>query len=237
LGRYRHSRDTRAHSGRSQRPRRPCRSGQGPGDAALHEVGHAVSRCAQARPRTARPPAVRRARHHRPGDVAGHGPSALARGDLPRGALPGHRTDRPSDGPRVAGVWRAPSSVPPSQELSVTGAWWDFVDELAIRRVGPILRNYRDELTPLMRSWARHDDLWLRRAAVICQVTAKDQTDPDLLADVIAATLHDKDFFLRKGIGWALRDYAKTEPGWVRAFVDAHPDLSPLSRREALKHL
>lgn len=140
-------------------------------------------------------------------------------------------------GHRMARAWQDPDTVPLYQELIVTGAWWDFVDELAIRRVGPILRNYRDELTPLMRSWARHDDLWLRRAAVICQVTAKDQTDPDLLADVIAATLHDKDFFLRKGIGWALRDYAKTEPGWVRTFVDAHPDLSPLSRREALKHL
>ena len=67
---------------------------------------------------------------------------------------------------------------------------------------------------------------------------AKDRTDRVLLSDAVLANAADRDFFLRKAIGWALRDYARTEPAWVRDFVAAHEDeLSPLSRREALKHL
>ena len=86
--------------------------------------------------------------------------------------------------------------------------------------------------------WAVGDDRWLRRVAVICQVGAKDRTDRVLLSDAILANAADRDFFLRKAIGWALRDYARTDPAWVRDFVAAHEDeLSPLSKREALKHL
>ncbi|MEV7549923.1 DNA alkylation repair protein [Amycolatopsis sp. NPDC089917] len=123
------------------------------------------------------------------------------------------------------------------EEMIVTGAWWDYVDELAIRRVGPILRAEPETLTPLMLTWAYDEDRWRRRTAVICQVGAKGGTDTDLLTRAVEANIDDKDFFLRKGIGWALRQYAKTEPDWVRAFVTAHPALSPLSRKEALKHL
>jgi 3-methyladenine DNA glycosylase AlkD len=78
---------------------------------------------------------------------------------------------------------------------------------------------------------------------LVCQVGAKDRTDADLLADVIETVTAppealSRDFFVRKGIGWALRDYARTDPDWVRSFVDAHADrLSPLSIREATKHL
>jgi 3-methyladenine DNA glycosylase AlkD len=80
-------------------------------------------------------------------------------------------------------------------------------------------------------------DRWKRRASIICQLGSKGGTDVELLTHFIEANLDDPDFFLRKGIGWALREFAKTEPGWVRAFIDAHPGLSPLSRREATKHL
>ncbi|ANN18552.1 DNA alkylation repair protein [Amycolatopsis orientalis] len=123
------------------------------------------------------------------------------------------------------------------EEMIVTGAWWDHVDELAIRRVGPILRAEPETVAPLMLTWAYDEDRWRRRTSVICQIGAKDATDTDLLTRAVEANLDDRDFFLRKGIGWALRAYAKTEPDWVRAFVAAHPALSPLSRREALKHL
>ncbi|MFD5096495.1 DNA alkylation repair protein [Amycolatopsis thailandensis] len=123
------------------------------------------------------------------------------------------------------------------EEMIVTGAWWDYVDEVAIRRVGPILRADPETLTPLMLTWAYDEDKWRRRTSVICQVGAKGGTDTDLLTRAVEANLDDKDFFLRKGIGWALREYAKTEPDWVRAFVAAHPALSNLSRKEALKHL
>ena len=117
----------------------------------------------------------------------------------------------------------------------VEGGWWDLTDEIATRHVGPLVRAHR--MQPLMRAWSVHPDRWLRRTSVICQLAAKADTDLALLTDAIEANLADPDFFLRKGIGWALRQYARIDPAWVLRFVDAHPGLSPLSRREALKHL
>jgi 3-methyladenine DNA glycosylase AlkD len=125
--------------------------------------------------------------------------------------------------------------VPLYHEMITTGAWWDHVDELS-QRIGALLVDYPDELRPTIGAWAHDPDRWLRRASVICQLGLKDATDTELLRDAILANLHDRDFFLRKAIGWALREYARTEPDWVRAFVESH-ELSPLSRREALKHL
>lgn len=143
-------------------------------------------------------------------------------------ALVGHR--------RHAG-WAEPSWVPVYREWIVTGAWWDFTDEIASRRVGPLLRAHPGELTPVVRAWATDPDRWLRRTSVICQLGAADRTDTTLLAYAIEANVSDPDFFLRKGIGWALRQFARTDAPWVRAFVESHPRLSPLSRKEALKHL
>lgn len=121
-------------------------------------------------------------------------------------------------------------------ELVVTGAWWDLVDEVATKLMGPLLRAAPEVAAPALREWATDDDRWRRRTAVICQVGAKDRTDTALLAAAIEANAADRDFFLRKGIGWALRDHARIDPRWVRDFVAGH-ELSPLSRREALKHL
>jgi 3-methyladenine DNA glycosylase AlkD len=137
---------------------------------------------------------------------------------------------------RYAG-WQAPDLVPLYEELIVTGAWWDFVDEVANHRIGPLVRAHPDVLVPIMCSWRTDTDRWKRRTSIICQLGAKQATDITLLSDCIEANIADPDFFLRKGIGWALREFAKTEPGWVRTFVDAHPGLSPLSRREATKRL
>lgn len=142
--------------------------------------------------------------------------------------LSGHRAYR---------QWQDPDLLEMYDELIVTGAWWDHVDEVAIRRVGPILCEHRAAVTPVLRRWMTDADRWRRRTAVICQVSAKGEVDQKLLADAIEANLDDRDFFLRKGIGWALRDHARAEPEWVRAFVRAHPGLSPLSVREAMKHL
>ena len=90
----------------------------------------------------------------------------------------------------------------------------------------------------MLRAWATDDDLWVRRTAVICQVGLRADTDLDLLEHAIEANVDDPTFWLRKAIGWALRDYARTDPGWVRAEVLRHGDrMSGLSRREALKHL
>jgi 3-methyladenine DNA glycosylase AlkD len=88
----------------------------------------------------------------------------------------------------------------------------------------------------VVRTWITDPDRWLRRTAVICQLQAAAATDTALLTEAIEANLDDPDFFLRKGIGWALRQYARTDPDWVRRLVAEHPGLSPLSRREALRH-
>jgi 3-methyladenine DNA glycosylase AlkD len=137
----------------------------------------------------------------------------------------------------IARRLQTPRLVPLYDEMIRTGAWWDHVDELA-GRIGALLLAHPDELRPVVRSWMRADDRWLRRASVICQRGAKERTDLALLAAAIDANAADPDFFLRKAIGWALRSYAYTDAAWVRAFVAERQDsLSPLSRREALKHI
>lgn len=118
-----------------------------------------------------------------------------------------------------------------------TGQWWDFVDSVA-PRLWDLLHKDRAGMEPLLREWSVHPDFWFRRAAIIAQLPAKSATDTRLLAEVIEPNLAEKEFFIRKAIGWALRQYARTEPEWVREYVDGLGErLSPLSRREALKHL
>jgi 3-methyladenine DNA glycosylase AlkD len=123
------------------------------------------------------------------------------------------------------------------EEIIRTGAWWDLVDGVA-HRLGALLQAHRAELTPVLGRWSRDDDFWVRRASITAQLGAKAATDTALLAAVIEANLNDPEFFIRKAIGWALRQYARTDPAWVRAFVQRHWDeLSPLSRKEALRNL
>ncbi len=138
---------------------------------------------------------------------------------------------------RAYAGWREPALLPLLRRLIETGAWWDVVDEIATHVVRGLLLDHRAELAPVLRAWSRDADLWIRRSAMLAQVGAKDRTDPALLAELLTPNIGHPDFFSRKAIGWALRDYARTAPDWVRAYVAAHPDLSGLSRREALKHL
>ena len=133
--------------------------------------------------------------------------------------------------------WLEPARLPMIEEMVVTGAWWDYVDAIAGRGVGAMLAAHPYPMKAILREWARDGDVWKRRTAILAQLRAKQGTDPNLLADSIRPSIGHPEFFLRKGIGWALREYSKTDPGWVTAFVDAHPGLSTLSRREALKHL
>ena len=130
------------------------------------------------------------------------------------------------------------ASIPLYRRMIVEGAWWDFVDSLAIHLVGQVLLDQRDATTPKVRAWIDDPDMWLRRSAIIGQITHKQATDTDLLFDACARRMHETEFFIRKAIGWALRDYAKTDPSAVIAFVTEHRDaLSGLSFREATKHL
>ena len=123
------------------------------------------------------------------------------------------------------------------EEMVVTGAWWDFVDEVATHRLREILERFPEDMSQRMRSWSRDADMWKRRSAIICQVGRKVQTDVGLLFDCIDANLSHRDFFIRKGIGWALRDLAWTDLETVESYVSRNQDrLSSLSRREALKN-
>jgi 3-methyladenine DNA glycosylase AlkD len=148
-------------------------------------------------------------------------------------ALTGHRAARP---------WQDPDSLGLYRYLVETGAWWDYVDVVAADRVGPILLRHRPVVTPVLRSYAVDSHLWVRRTAILAQLKHREETDLELLSDVIDANLEGstfgREFFIRKAIGWALRQHARVDPQWVRAFVDSRGDrLSGLSRREALKHL
>jgi 3-methyladenine DNA glycosylase AlkD len=130
------------------------------------------------------------------------------------------------------------SSVPLYRRLVVEGAWWDLVDDVAISLIGTVLVNQRVRMTPKVRAWIGDPDLWLRRTSIIVQVGRKDAVDERLLFEACAARLDETEFFIRKAIGWALRDYAWTNPDAVEAFVTDHRDeMSGLSFREATKHL
>ena len=133
-------------------------------------------------------------------------------------------------------AWLEPARLPMVEEMVVTGAWWDYVDAIAGRGMGTMLAAHPRPVKAALREWAKDDDIWKRRTAILAQLKAKGETDTALLADAIRPSVGDPEFFLRKGIGWALREYSKTDPAWVLAFVEAHPGLSVLSRREALKH-
>ena len=134
--------------------------------------------------------------------------------------------------------WQALDALPMYEEMIVTGAWWDYVDHIAGRRIGLLLRNHPAPMSRLMRRWSRSDDMWKRRTSIICQLGFKERTDLSLLYDCIEPNLDDREFFIRKAIGWALRQHAWTDPKEVQRYVRAHEDqLSGLSRREALKNV
>lgn len=155
-------------------------------------------------------------------------------------------------GHRRYAAWLTPRTLPLLRHLVTSGAWWDYVDALAAHEVGTLLRTYRDEVTPVLRHWMVADPdegaMWLRRTAILAQLSHRTETDTRLLADAVDANLetgsdgaptpYGREFFIRKAVGWALRQYARTDPEWVRAFVAAHEDrMAPLSVREARKHL
>jgi len=134
--------------------------------------------------------------------------------------------------------FRTMDALPMYEEMIVAGAWWDYVDALAIHRVGEyLLRAHPREMKRAMLAWSTDDDIWRRRTSIICQVGFKKDTDLDLLERCIAPSLGRKEFWLRKAIGWALRQYAWIDPAWTRRYVKAHEsELSGLSKREALKN-
>jgi len=134
--------------------------------------------------------------------------------------------------------FQTPSAVKMYEEMIVTGAWWDYVDSIASNRIGPILRDYPAPMGKKMLAWRKSADMWKRRTSIICQLGFKTETDLDLLYACIEPSLGSKEFFLNKAIGWALRQYARTDPTEIRRYVERNrARLSALSTREALKNI
>jgi 3-methyladenine DNA glycosylase AlkD len=118
-----------------------------------------------------------------------------------------------------------------------TKSWWDTVDPLATRVVGGLVRRH-PEMVATMDDWSTGDNLWLARTAILHQLHYGAGTDTERLFGYCTGQAGHPDFFIRKAIGWALRQYARTDPAAVRTYVDNHRgELSPLSVREATKHL
>jgi 3-methyladenine DNA glycosylase AlkD len=131
-----------------------------------------------------------------------------------------------------------PLSLPLYRNLIVEGAWWDFVDEIATRLIRFLVVEHPAQTWPVVDLWIDDEDMWLRRSAILCQIGAKQDTDTARLFGFSERRAFEEEFFIRKAIGWALREYAKTDPEAVAAFVLAHRDrLSSLSYREATKHI
>jgi 3-methyladenine DNA glycosylase AlkD len=135
------------------------------------------------------------------------------------------------------------SLLPVYEEMIVSGAWWDYCDDISGTALATLLQRQPAEMKPLLRRWARGNDLWLRRAAMLCQRRLHpDVFDAVLLYDTILPSVgagrFAGEFFIRKAIGWALRDRSYAAPDEVRAFLAEYAgELSPLTRREALKAL
>ncbi len=173
-------------------------------------------------------------RDHPPASQPEYGRAVLALWNLP------HREEKylAIGYARAFDAFMTTESTPLYRRLVVEGAWWDFVDEVASKLVGRVLLRCRAEVDPTVRSWILDNDMWLRRTSIICQLGHKSDTDTLLLKDACTANLPDTDFFIRKAIGWSLREYAKTDPDWVRSYVGDHRrEMSALSIREATKHL
>lgn len=141
-------------------------------------------------------------------------------------------------GHRAARTFQTLDALPMYEEMIVGGAWWDYVDNLADSRVGGLLLVYPKEMKKTMLAWSKSSDMWKRRVSIICQLKRRSETDLELLYACIEPSIDSKEFFLRKAIGWALRQLAWTNPDEVIRYVkENEARLSGLSRREALKNI
>jgi len=131
-----------------------------------------------------------------------------------------------------------PRSLALYKRLIQDGAWWDFVDEIAIHLVGQVLHHHRPAVSPTLDAWITDQDMWLRRTALLSQVHHMEDTDEGRLFGYCLQTADETAFFIRKAIGWALRDYSATAPERVLTFLHHNRGrLSSLSFREAARRL
>ncbi|MEH7095907.1 DNA alkylation repair protein [Neobacillus vireti] len=128
------------------------------------------------------------------------------------------------------------SDLPFMEWLITTKSWWDTVDAIAPKPVGKIAENFPEVIVETIDGWSVNENIWLRRAAILFQLKYKGKTNEDLLYRYIMKNAESKEFFIQKAIGWALREYSKTNPASVKKFIEGHK-LAPLSVREGSKYL
>ena len=120
--------------------------------------------------------------------------------------------------------------------LIVTKSWWDTVDLLA-KVVGSLVIRI-EGYDQIMLEWSKHSNIWLKRVAILYQLSLKDKVDEIILDNILVNNLGDNEFFINKAVGWALRDYSKFNPEWVREFIKKNKDnMANLSIREASKYI
>lgn len=130
-------------------------------------------------------------------------------------------------------------ALPLYRTMIKTGAWWDMVDSIAPNLIGKgLLKNYPEIMKPILYRWIEDDDLWIRRAAILSQLRFKLETDEKMLYDFCSQRLEEKIFWIRKSIGWALREYSKINSDSVKKFVEKNRNrMAGLTLREASKYL
>lgn len=121
-------------------------------------------------------------------------------------------------------------------ELLVYESWWDTVDGLSANVTGKLLLKFPNLAVTKSEIWCNTDNMWLQRMSILFQLKYKNKTNTEILTKYIEKHAGSKEFFIRKAIGWILREYGKTNPEWVIKFCDTHV-LAGLSRREALKRI
>ena len=120
--------------------------------------------------------------------------------------------------------------------LIVTKSWWDTVDLLA-KVIGSLIIRIKG-YDQIMLEWSKDSNIWLRRVAILYQLSLKDKVDKQVLDEILVNNLGDSEFFINKAIGWALRDYSKYNPEWVREFIKKNKEnMANLSIREASKYI
>lgn len=118
----------------------------------------------------------------------------------------------------------------------INKSWWDTVDAIASLILSDYFKLFPNKIIPITSKWNISDNFWLNRSSIMFQKSYKKNTDATLLSKYILNCNHSKEFFIQKAIGWALREYSKTNPAWVLDFVENN-NLAPLSKREALKRI
>lgn len=132
-------------------------------------------------------------------------------------------------------IWQ-PSIIKTIEYCLVHKSWWDSVDHIASECLTDYFKMYSNKIIPITSKWNVSKNIWLQRSSIMFQKAFKANTNTELLSKYILNCANSKEFFVQKAIGWALREYSKTNATWVKTFVANH-QLAPLSKREALKRI